>query len=215
MLPFLQFCDIGDSLDIEALSKVASGEYKVTLCRTVSGCDDESIESIRKEIESEQLDRVVFAGCSPRVRIGVDSLENGVLLERVNLREQVVWCQPPNEEDTQMMAEDYLRMGIVKLTKRAPLEPFQESESINKTIMVVGGGIAGLTAAIEAAKAGSRQPGRSFQPTAHQPGGRQHHDTGGQGPTPASPAGNQHQQHARQQQREHGHQGTGHRGAPA
>lgn len=147
-------CGIGDSLDIEALSKVATGEYKVPVCKTIPCCDDESIQSIRQEIESEGLDRVVFAGCSPRVDNVVDSLSNGVLLERVNLREQVVWCQPPNEEDTQMMAEDYLRMGIVKVDNTAPLEPFEESRNIDKTIMVVGGGIAGLTAAVQAAKAG-------------------------------------------------------------
>ncbi|RJP18805.1 MAG: FAD-dependent oxidoreductase [Candidatus Abyssobacteria bacterium SURF_5] len=53
-----------------------------------------------------------------------------------------------------MMAADYLRMGIVKVQKTNPVEPFPESKDINKTILVVGGGIAGMTAALESAAAG-------------------------------------------------------------
>jgi quinone-modifying oxidoreductase subunit QmoB len=52
------------------------------------------------------------------------------------------------------MAADYLRMGIVKLQKTNPLEPFPESKDINKSILVVGGGIAGITAALECAAVG-------------------------------------------------------------
>ena len=74
------------------------------------------------------------------------------MLERVNIREHVTWCQPPKEEDTQMMAEDYLRMSLAKAAKMEVPEPFMEE--INKTILVVGGGITGLTAANEAAGAG-------------------------------------------------------------
>jgi len=147
-------CGIGESLDIEALSKVATDEYKAALCKTVDSFGEKSLELIRQDIKSEGLNKVLFAGPSPRVESPVDLLENDVLLERVNLREQVVWCQPPNNEDTQMMAEDYMRMGLAKLGKREPLEPFEDHDKIDKTLMVVGGGVAGLTAALEAAKAG-------------------------------------------------------------
>ncbi|MFH1739420.1 MAG: FAD-dependent oxidoreductase [bacterium] len=148
-------CSIGDSLNIEALSKVATDEYKVAVCKAVDSCEEATIQAIQGEIESEALNKVVFAGCSPRLHNLVDTLAvNGVILERVNLREQVVWCQPPNDEDTQMMAQDYLRMGIVKAKMVEPLEPFEESKNIDKTILVVGGGIAGLTTAIQSAKTG-------------------------------------------------------------
>ena len=50
-----------------------------------------------------------------------------------------------------MLAEDYLRMGIVKAQKMEPLEP--SSDGISKAILVVGGGITGITAALEAADA--------------------------------------------------------------
>ena len=75
-------------------------------------------------------------------------------MEKIGLREQVVWCQPANEEDTQMLAEDYLRMYITKIQKMEPLEPFQSEETIDKSILVIGGGITGLTAALQAAKTG-------------------------------------------------------------
>jgi quinone-modifying oxidoreductase subunit QmoB len=66
----------------------------------------------------------------------------------------VVWTQPPGEEDTQMLAEDLLRMYITKVQKMALLEPFQPDEVINKTVLVVGGGITGMTAALGSADAG-------------------------------------------------------------
>jgi quinone-modifying oxidoreductase subunit QmoB len=77
-----------------------------------------------------------------------------VIVEPVALREHVVWCQPPGEEDTQMLAEDYLRMYVTKVKKMEPLEPFRPDEAIDKSILVVGGGITGMTAALEAAKTG-------------------------------------------------------------
>ena len=49
-------------------------------------------------------------------------------MERVNLREHVTWCQEPGNEDTQMLAEDYLRMGIVKAEKSEIPEPFIAEE---------------------------------------------------------------------------------------
>jgi len=66
----------------------------------------------------------------------------------------VVWCQPAGEEDTQMLAEDYLRMYITKIQKMDLLEPFRPEEELDKSILVVGGGLAGITAALEAAAAG-------------------------------------------------------------
>jgi quinone-modifying oxidoreductase subunit QmoB len=76
-----------------------------------------------------------------------------VLTTRVNLREQVVWSHEANDEDTDMMAQDYLRMGIVRAQKASVPEPYQEEE-IDRTVLVVGGGVTGLTAALDAAGAG-------------------------------------------------------------
>jgi quinone-modifying oxidoreductase subunit QmoB len=144
---------IAEALDVDALWKVATNECKVQICRIVDSCEGPGLESINEEIESEGLTKVVIAGISPR-RYSADAFPAGVIVEKIALREHVVWCQPPNEEDTQMLAEDYLRMYIAKVKKMEPLEPFQPQEAIDKSILVVGGGIAGITAALEAAKAG-------------------------------------------------------------
>jgi len=144
---------IGEALNIDELSEVATGEYNVDLCKTVPSCEAEDLEFIRNDIAAEGLEKVVIAGPSAR-HYSPGSFPAGVIIEFVNLREQVVWCQPPDDEDTRMMAADYLRMGIVRAQKTELSEPFPESEEIDKTIMVVGGGIAGITAALETAEAG-------------------------------------------------------------
>ncbi len=145
---------IGEALDIEALSKVAEEESGVVLCKTISTCTQDDLKVIRDDVASEGLTKIVLAAASPRLDIGVDPFGANIVVIRVNLREGVVWCQKPNDEDTQMLAEDYLRMGIVQAQKTKLLDPFPEREQVDKTIMVLGGGITGMTAALEAAKTG-------------------------------------------------------------
>jgi quinone-modifying oxidoreductase subunit QmoB len=144
---------IGEALNIEELSEIATGEYNVDVCKTIPSCEAEGLDFIKNDIAEEGLEKIVIAGPSPR-HYSPREFPKGVIVEFVNLREQVTWCQPENDEDTQMMAADYLRMGIVRVQKTEPLEPFPEAAEIDKTIMVVGGGIAGITAALEAAAAG-------------------------------------------------------------
>lgn len=148
-------CDIGGSLDIDALEKVATSEGKAAVCRRhAMFCGEEGAASIRADVENEGVNTVLVAACSPREQAAAFSFNpTAVSLERVNLRELVVWSHPPNDEDTQMLAEDYLRMGLAKANKMQPLEPF--NDTFDKTILVVGGGLTGITAALEAAKAGS------------------------------------------------------------
>ncbi len=146
-------CGIGGSLDVEALSAVA-GEHKAAVCRTDPFlCGGEGVGRIKADIETEGIDRIVIAACSPRVMADVFDFGPRMVLERVNFREQLAWCQPAGEEDTRMMAEDALRMGLVKVGDSEPLEPFI-AEDISKKILVVGGGLTGMTAALEAARAG-------------------------------------------------------------
>ncbi len=151
---------IGEALDVEALKKVAEEDEFIDvtadLIKTIDSCESDDLEAIKKEIVDEDLRNVVIAGPSPRFYEGDPFLElkQERCLEMVNLREQVAWCRTPNDEDTQKMAEDYLRMGIIRVTKANPLEPFEQASQINKDILVVGGGIAGITAATQAARTG-------------------------------------------------------------
>jgi quinone-modifying oxidoreductase subunit QmoB len=144
---------IADALDTDALCKVATEEYKVPFCKTVGSCEGADLRSINDDIKNEGFTKVVVAGISPR-RFSEDAFPEGVIVEKLALREQVVWCHQPNDEDTQMVAEDYLRMYLAKVQKMAIPEPFQSEETIDKTVLVVGGGVTGMTAALEAAEAG-------------------------------------------------------------
>jgi quinone-modifying oxidoreductase subunit QmoB len=146
-----QGCDIGKSLDVEALEKAVAEQSGVQLCRSHPFlCCDEGIGLIQKEIQSG-ANALVVAACSPRFQADTFTFD-GCFTERVNLRELVAWSHQPNDEDTQMLAADYLRMGIARAQKAELPEPFRLE--IDKTILVVGGGPTGMTAALEAARAG-------------------------------------------------------------
>ncbi len=148
-------CSIGDSLDIEALEKVATDEYKASLCKQHSFlCNNEGVDLIKKDIKDEGINTIVIGACSPRVNYDIFRFGNENILERVNLREHVVWCQEPRNEDTQMLAEDYLRMGIVKSEKSEIPEPFIAEELVSG-ILVIGGGKSGMISALEAANSGT------------------------------------------------------------
>jgi quinone-modifying oxidoreductase, subunit QmoB len=144
---------IGDALDVEALSTLATGEMKAKFCKTVPSCEGSDLEAIKQDIASESLTKVVIAGISSRC-FATGDFPDDVIVEMAALREMVVWCQPPGEEDTQMMAEDYLRMAIAKVGKMSPVDCYQPDEEIDKSIMILGGGTAGMTAALEAANTG-------------------------------------------------------------
>jgi len=144
---------IAEALDVDALCSVVTGELGVPFCKVVETCEGSGLEAINQEIGKEGLTRVVLAGISPR-RFADNAFPDGVIVETVGLREQVVWSLPPNEEDTQMAAADYIRMYVAKVKGMKPLEPFRPEEEISRGILVVGGGVAGLTAALESAEAG-------------------------------------------------------------
>jgi len=146
-------CDIGKSLDIDKLAEVATGEMKAAVCKTHNIlCSREGVELIATDIQGENLNRVVVAACSQRVFPELFDFGGDVLTDRVNLREQVAWCHTPNDEDTQMLGEDQIRTGIARVRAVAPPEALIEETS--KDLMVIGGGISGMTAAKSAAAAG-------------------------------------------------------------
>ncbi|MDT8067163.1 MAG: hydrogenase iron-sulfur subunit [Terriglobia bacterium] len=146
-------CSIGEALDVESLKSVAMKECKAELCRTHEFlCGDEGTAQIRQDIEGAGIDAVVIAGCSSRAKTQQFNFNGAVVSDRVNLREQVAWCHVPKDEETQALAEDSLRMGVSKVRHMEPLEPL--ADPVSHTLLVVGGGITGITAALDAANAG-------------------------------------------------------------
>jgi quinone-modifying oxidoreductase subunit QmoB len=148
-------CGIGDTLDIEALSEVASSEMSME-CKTHQAfCSADGRAMIEKDINDDGVNTVVVAACSPRVMLDEFNFGDDKITIRANLREQVVWSkgEDADPEYLQEEASDYIRMACAQAQKSELPEPFT-LETINKRILVMGGGIAGLTAAKEAAATG-------------------------------------------------------------
>ncbi len=147
-------CGIGDALDIEALSEVASSEMSVD-CKTHNAlCGKDGRALIEADIK-DGANTITIAACSLRVMQDEFDFGDEVIVTRANIREQCAWCQgeESDAEYVQELGSDNFRMAIVKADKQELPEPYQ-LEKLTKSILVMGGGIAGLTAAKEAAKAG-------------------------------------------------------------
>jgi len=139
-------CGIGEALDIEALSNAAEDPKPTCTASHPCLCAPEGIDSVRKAVDEEKLEGVILAACSSRAKQQELQLDRAAtMVERVSLREQVVWSHPPNEEDTQMLAEDLLQMGMAKVTRAKAATP--TSEPVETGVLVVGGGQAGLAIA--------------------------------------------------------------------
>jgi len=117
-------------------------------------CVPEGLAVLRESLAEAEASRVVIAACSERVNHDVFSPASlGVdMVGRVNIREMVAWSKPPGETETQLLAEDYVRMGTQRLLWSR--KPDRQEREIDTALLVVGGGISGLTAALEAANSG-------------------------------------------------------------
>jgi quinone-modifying oxidoreductase subunit QmoB len=158
-------CGIGESLDVAALKDVAEEEGLTTKTQPIL-CSPEGVAFLKKEIEGG-INTLVLCACSRRVNYDIFRFD-GCIVDRVNLREGVVWSHPRSEfpalteeekedEDNydrvQMMAEDYLRMGMARVEKVNLPEPYK-LEQFSKKVLVIGGGITGMSAALDATAAG-------------------------------------------------------------
>jgi quinone-modifying oxidoreductase, subunit QmoB len=147
-------CQIEKSIDIEGLCSGMNEELKPSVLQSHTAlCSPDGVSLIQKGITENGLSGCVIAACGKGVKDDVFDLGEDVLIERVNLRELVAWSMEPNAEDTQMAAEDYLRMGFAGLNSTSTTKPFI-LDTISEEILVVGGGISGITAALEGADAG-------------------------------------------------------------
>ena len=158
-------CGIGDALDIKALGDVADEEGLPVQQHSML-CGQEGIELIKKDIAEKNINTLVIGACSRRVNFDIFKFD-GCIVDRVDLREQVVWSHPRSEfpaleedqkddgehfDSLQMLAEDYLKMSMAKVEKITLPEPYL-LDAISRKILVIGGGIAGMSAALDAANA--------------------------------------------------------------
>ncbi|UCD35557.1 MAG: FAD-dependent oxidoreductase [Nitrospiraceae bacterium] len=146
-------CSIADTVDTEKLAEVATKEHQIPVCKSHDAlCSPSGLDLIKGDISGEGVNTVIVAACSPRAKHR-EFIFPGCIVERANIREFVAWTQEPGTEDTQALAEDYMRLGITKAKNSFPPEPFLLEET-NKDVLVIGGGITGMTSALGAADAG-------------------------------------------------------------
>ncbi len=145
-------CGIGDVVPAEKLKGAAGAVANFQVHGHL--CGPEGLGLIHRDLEgdSPKVNGVVIAACSQRMKMDAFQFAPKVYVERVNIREHVAWCQEAGSDDARAMAADYVRMGVARAKKAVPPEPL--GEEISKKILVVGGGITGISAALEAAYAG-------------------------------------------------------------
>ncbi len=149
-------CGIGDRLDVSQLEMTATRDGKAGFCKTSEFlCSRAGVEMIQQDIDNDEVNHVVIAACSRRSKNEAFRFDS-VSVTRANLREGVIWIRPDDDESretTQEMADDYVRMACAE-SKYCKIPSSSGEQALNKTVLVVGGGITGLTTALESAKTG-------------------------------------------------------------
>jgi heterodisulfide reductase subunit A len=156
-------CDCGENIggviDVNSLVEHAAGLAHVAVAKAEGhGCSRISMANILQTIEEEQLNRIVIGGCSPRTHQSKfeDLLAkaglNKYLLEIANIRDQATWVDSGKPENTTAKAKELLQMAVGAVVKAQPLA--DQSLPMNKNVLVVGGGVTGMTSAINLAEQG-------------------------------------------------------------
>ena len=153
--------DIAGIVDVEDLAVRASAIPQVVVAETVGhGCSRESVEHIQDLVRKRRLNRVVIGACSPRTREALfqDAVRkaglNKYLVEIANLRDQDTWVHWDRPDSAAGKAMKLLRMAVSAVRLARPLA--ENVLPMNKDVLVVGGGIAGMTASVSLADMGYR-----------------------------------------------------------
>lgn len=151
--------NIGGVVDIsEVVRYTRSLENVVFVDDSLYSCSQDSQKAIKNAIQEHNLNRVIVAACTPRTHepLFQETLRdiglNRSLFEMVNIRDQCSWVHAHEPEEATAKAKDLLRMAVAKARLLFPL-PEQTVPVIPKGL-VIGGGIAGMTAALSIAEQG-------------------------------------------------------------
>ncbi len=154
-------CDCGKSLnniDLPKLIERAEKCQDVVCVRSSSGlCLKEGLGEMLSTVREERLDRVVIGACAPEIKENVfgkvieEAGLNYNFLSIANIREQCSWA---HEGDVTDKALDLIRMAV---NKARFLQPIEWNEmTVNKDVLVLGGGFSGMKSALELSQLGIR-----------------------------------------------------------
>jgi heterodisulfide reductase subunit A len=150
--------NIASTVDVEAVVGAAAGLPGVVVARQYKYmCSEPGQQMIENDIRDLGLNRVVVASCTPRMheptfqRVLSEAGLNPYLFEMANIREQVSWVIDDPDAATEK-ARRVVRSATLRVARHSALESRQEP--VTKSALVVGGGIAGIQAALSIAEAG-------------------------------------------------------------
>ncbi|MGW8321586.1 MAG: CoB--CoM heterodisulfide reductase iron-sulfur subunit A family protein, partial [Thermodesulfobacteriota bacterium] len=151
--------NIGSVVDVPAVRDYAASLPGVVHAQEfLFSCSSDSLVTVREAVKEHDLNRVVVASCSPRTHEPLfrDSIReaglNPFLFEMANIRDQCSWVHMHDHEGATAKAKELIRMAIAKARELQPLPT--EYKEINKKGLVVGGGLSGMSAAIQLADQG-------------------------------------------------------------
>jgi heterodisulfide reductase subunit A len=158
-------CDCGSNI-AGAVDTESVREYAETLPDVVAAirnrytCADPGQQEIQKSIRDHHLNRVVVASCSPtsyepifRQCIAGAGL-NPYLLEMANIREHCSWVTPGDQQAATHKAKDIVKVAVARARWLFPQE--EEQISVTPGALVIGGGVAGMQAALDLADSGHK-----------------------------------------------------------
>ncbi|MFX0103033.1 MAG: hydrogenase iron-sulfur subunit [Candidatus Hodarchaeota archaeon] len=158
---FLCHCgiNIGGYVDIpEVLEHAKSIEDVTYATANLYTCAMDTQDLIKEKIQEHNLNRIVIAACTPRTHeklfqetvaeVGL----NPYLLTFVSIREMDSWVHMRNPDEATRKAKDLVRMGISRVKLQKPLK--SGKTSIEPSALVIGGGVAGMSAALAIAESG-------------------------------------------------------------
>jgi len=156
-------CDCGlniaGSVDTEEVRRAAEELSDVVVSvRSRYTCADPGQEEIKKHIREYGLNRIVVASCSPRLHeptfrsCVTEAGLNPYLLEIANIREHCSWVHADKREMATCKAKDTVKMAVARARFLLPGEESQVT--VTDAALVVGGGVAGIQAALDLADAG-------------------------------------------------------------
>jgi heterodisulfide reductase subunit A len=151
--------NIAKTVDCKKVAEEISGLDDVVVSEDIGyACSEPGQQKIKDDIIGNNLDRIVIASCSPRLheptfRQMLNSVGlNPYLLEMANLREQCSWVHIKEPEAATEKATDLVKMSVSRVRLLEALN--EEVLPLTKRTLVIGGGVAGIQAALDLADNG-------------------------------------------------------------
>jgi heterodisulfide reductase subunit A len=151
--------NIAQTVDCDGVAAAMAELPDVAVAKGIGyACSEPGQREIREDIETLGLNRIVVGSCSPRLheptfrQMLIAAGLNPYLLEMANLREQCSWVHMKTPVDATAKAYDLMKMAVARVRRLQPL--VEPKLPMNQRALVIGGGIAGIQAALDMADNG-------------------------------------------------------------